>query len=68
MRITPRELEIMRLVAAGKSNKQIAELMGNSTNAVRNRLTILFDKFRVDSRISLGITYIELIIKSGATK
>jgi DNA-binding NarL/FixJ family response regulator len=70
MRITAHELEIMRLVAAGRSNKEISAAMGNAVQTVKNTVSLLFDKLGINSRsrTSLGVYYIELIKNSGATK
>jgi DNA-binding NarL/FixJ family response regulator len=68
MRLAPRELETMRMVAAGKANKEIAALMGVSLSTTRNRISQIYDKLRplgVKSRVTLGLFYIELIKQSG---
>ena len=48
--LTPRELEVLRLVAAGKSNRQIAETLVISEHTVRRHLQNIFAKLRVGSR------------------
>ncbi len=42
--ITPRELEILELIAAGLSNKEIAERVFVSENTVKTHLSRVFDK------------------------
>jgi DNA-binding CsgD family transcriptional regulator len=42
--ITPRELEILELIAAGLSNKEIAAKVFVSENTVKTHLNRLFDK------------------------
>ena len=42
--ITPRELEILELIAAGLSNKEIAERAFVSENTVKTHLSRVFDK------------------------
>jgi DNA-binding CsgD family transcriptional regulator len=42
--ITPRELEILELIAAGLSNKEIAERVYVSENTVKTHLSRVFDK------------------------
>ena len=42
--ITPRELEILELSAAGLSNREIAERAGVSENTVKTHLSRVFDK------------------------
>lgn len=48
--LTTRELEILRLVAAGASNLQISGKLFISEKTVRNHLTSIFDKLSVSSR------------------
>jgi len=48
--LTARELEILRLVARGLSNAEIAQRVFISEKTVRNHLTSIFDKLDVDSR------------------
>jgi predicted ATPase/DNA-binding CsgD family transcriptional regulator len=48
--LTPRELEVLRLVAAGRSNKEIAETLFISVQTVKRHLTSLFGKLGVASR------------------
>jgi DNA-binding CsgD family transcriptional regulator len=52
-RISRREQEIVRHVANGLTNVQIAVVLGTSPNTVRNQLAVLFRKFRVSSRSEL---------------
>ncbi len=51
--LTDRELEIVRLVAAGKKNKEVAELLAISERTVRTNLTSVFQKLGVRDRIGL---------------
>jgi NarL family two-component system response regulator YdfI len=48
--LTDRELEIMRAVAQGKRNKEIAYELGISERTVKAHLSSIFSKFDVDSR------------------
>ena len=48
--LTPRELEVLRLVAAGRSNREIAEALVISEHTVRRHLQNTFAKLRVGSR------------------
>lgn len=56
-RLTPRELDIARLVAQGKSNKEIATELFLSEGTVRNNLVIIMEKMEVSNRLQLGISY-----------
>jgi DNA-binding NarL/FixJ family response regulator len=45
-----RELEVLRLIAAGKSNQQIADELVISLNTVRRHVSNIFDKTGVANR------------------
>ena len=55
--LTPRELDIARLVAQGLSNKEIAAALFLSEGTVRNNLVIIMEKMDVSNRLQLGISY-----------
>ena len=48
--LTARELEVLRLVAAGKSNREIASALVISEHTVARHLQNIFAKLRVSSR------------------
>ncbi|MCC7007370.1 MAG: response regulator transcription factor [Acidobacteria bacterium] len=48
--LTPRELEVMRLVALGKSNKQIAAALEIGEQTVKSHVAHVLDKLQVESR------------------
>jgi DNA-binding NarL/FixJ family response regulator len=48
--LTPRELEVLRLVASGKSNKAIAKDLFLSVKTIDRHLSNIFDKLGVSSR------------------
>jgi DNA-binding CsgD family transcriptional regulator len=48
--ITPRELEILEAMAAGLSNREIAERLFVSENTVKTHVTRLFDKLSAKRR------------------
>lgn len=48
--LTPREVEVLGLIAAGQSNKEIARALGVSPNTVKTHLARLFDKLAASSR------------------
>jgi putative flavoprotein involved in K+ transport len=48
--LTPRELEVMRLVASGKSNREIAAALAISENTVARHVQNILTKLRVPSR------------------
>jgi two-component system NarL family response regulator len=50
VQLTPRELSALRLMADGRSNKEIATALGISERTVKTHLGHLFDKLGVTSR------------------
>ncbi len=48
--LTPRELEVLRLIAAGRSNRAIAETLVLSEKTVARHVSNIFDKLDVSSR------------------
>jgi DNA-binding NarL/FixJ family response regulator len=48
--ITPRELEVLRLVAAGRTNRSIAHALSISEHTVARHLNNIFAKVGVSSR------------------
>ena len=53
IKLTPREIEILRLVALGYSNTEIAENLTISTKTVENHKTNIKDKLEITSRSQL---------------
>ena len=53
--LTPRELEIFRLVAEGLGNRQIAGRLGMSVTTVRTHLNRVYGKLRVKTRVKLAL-------------
>ena len=61
-KLTPREKEIVEAILDADSNKAIAEKLGISEQSVKNRLTKLYRKFNVGSRLQL----LRLLIRTSA--
>lgn len=53
--LTPRELEILRLVIAGKTNKAIAKEIYISAKTVEFHLENIYRKLGVRTRLTAGI-------------
>jgi two-component system response regulator NreC len=52
-RLTPREIEILKLIAKGHTNKEIAELLSLSLRTVETHRSNLRTKLQMDSRAEL---------------
>jgi DNA-binding NarL/FixJ family response regulator len=53
--LTQREAEILRLVADGLGNQQIARRLGVAVTTVRTHLSSMYDKLRLKSRVELAL-------------
>jgi two-component system nitrate/nitrite response regulator NarL len=51
--LTPREIEIVRMVAQGLRNRAIAERLSISEGTVKVHLHNIYEKFAVDGRLEL---------------
>lgn len=49
--LTERELDVLRLLAEGKSNADIAEALVLSDKTVRNHISVILDKLQVSNRV-----------------
>jgi two-component system, NarL family, nitrate/nitrite response regulator NarL len=54
--LTPREVEIVRMVAQGLRNKAIAERLSISEGTVKVHLHNIYEKMRVDGRLELVLS------------
>jgi two-component system, NarL family, response regulator len=50
LELTPRELDVLKLLVAGLTNREIASVLGNSENTVRNHTISIFAKLYVSDR------------------
>lgn len=50
--LTPRECEILELLASGKSNKEMARALGISPHTVKTHVARVFEKLEVDRRMA----------------
>jgi DNA-binding NarL/FixJ family response regulator len=53
--LTPRELEVLRLVASGKSNREVAAELVISERTVARHVQNIFAKLRVSSRTAASV-------------
>ena len=63
-RLTPREQQVMELVAAGAANKRIARTLGMSEHTVKFHLASVFRKLDAANRTEASATY----LRSAATR
>jgi two-component system, NarL family, nitrate/nitrite response regulator NarL len=67
--LTPRELEVVRKIVAGCTNREIARDLALSEQTIKNVLSTVYQKCRVRSRLELAIFSLhhDLISKGGKT-
>ena len=57
--LSPRELDVARLVALGHNNLAIATELGVAVQTVKNHLSIIYSKLSINSRIQLALWMIK---------
>jgi two-component system NarL family response regulator len=57
--LTPREIEILKLLSKGPTNKQIGHALGISENTVKNHVNSIIEKLEVSDRTEAATTAIE---------
>jgi two-component system, NarL family, response regulator DevR len=62
--LTERELDVLRLLAEGKSNAEIANALVLSDKTVRNHVSIILDKLNVTNRVEAATYAVEHDIRS----
>jgi DNA-binding NarL/FixJ family response regulator len=58
--ITPRELEVIALVAKGFGNKQIGRRLGIREQTVKNHVTRAMEKLGLNSRLEIGLLAVRM--------
>lgn len=58
--LSPKELQVLRLVASGRSNTEIAALLGNSEGVIKNHCSAVFSKMGVRDRTQAVLRAIDL--------
>lgn len=53
--LTPRQRDVARLLADGKSNETIAQLLGVRLDTVKSHMRLVFDKLGVDDRLGAAL-------------
>lgn len=57
--LTPREIEVVRLIAEGLSNQQIAEKLFLSNGTVRNHISTILEKTGLEHRTQIAIMWLK---------
>jgi len=55
--LNARDAKLLRLVARGRQDKQIAEEMGYSLATVRNTLSALYERIGVNGRVTAALWF-----------
>jgi DNA-binding NarL/FixJ family response regulator len=53
--LTPREIEVLKLLAAGKDNPEIAEELFLSRRTVKNHISNILSKLQLQNRIQAAV-------------
>jgi DNA-binding NarL/FixJ family response regulator len=53
--LSDRELEVLRLVAEGKTNQEIGEVLFIDPSTVRNHISSILEKLQVDNRVQAAV-------------
>lgn len=56
--LTPREADVLALVAEGASDKDVAERLGVTRSTVKNCLFAIYGKWRVNSRTAAAVKFV----------
>jgi DNA-binding NarL/FixJ family response regulator len=54
---SPRQHQVIELVAQGLKNSEVAEIIGTSEYVVKNHLRVIFDKLGLWNRVELALWY-----------
>ena len=58
--MTDRELEVLRLLVAGKTDQQISQELHIAERTVRNCLRSIYDKLEADTRVEAAVRAVRL--------
>jgi DNA-binding NarL/FixJ family response regulator len=53
--LSPREKEVLELLARGRSNKEIASALGTAENTVKNQLKNILEKLHLENRVQAAM-------------
>lgn len=64
--LTPREAEVLLWIAQGKSNPDIAGILGCAENTVKVHIARIFEKLGVENRNAATVQAIDVLIRGRA--
>ena len=64
--LTPRVAETLLWLAQGKTNGEIATILGNSESTVKKHALEIFDKLGVETRTAASLRALEVLSSSAA--
>ena len=59
--VSPREAEVLLWVAQGKSNAEIASILGAAEGTIKRHLSNIFDKLGLDSRHAAAVRVLDVL-------
>ena len=62
--LSPRELEVLKLLATGATNKEIGSALGIAENTVKNHLKNILEKLHLENRVQAAT----FALRSGLTR
>jgi two-component system response regulator DevR len=66
--LSPQEQRVLALIAAGQTNKEVAQAMGLAEKTVKNYLSTIFEKLHVTRRSQAAVYYSQSIAPNAGTK
>jgi DNA-binding NarL/FixJ family response regulator len=54
---SPRQQQVIELVAQGLKNSEVADVIGTSEHVVKNHLRMIYDKLGLWNRVELALWY-----------
>jgi len=54
---SPRQQQVIELVAQGLKNSEVADVIGTTQHVVKNHLRIIYDKLGLWNRVELALWY-----------
>lgn len=60
-RLTPRELEVAKLVAQGLPNRRIGQIMGLQEQSVKNLVSVVMRKLNCENRVQVALKMVGVI-------